>query len=429
MTLKDTAREIFLGTLRECTVESAFARQLSFETGVLTVAGENYPLASYSQVLTIAIGKAAHSMAEALQGRIGEFATGIIASPVPAVNKLAGFTYFEGGHPLPNPASLAAGTEILRRLQALPANALVLFLISGGASAAVESPIAQLTLEDIVALNRVLLHSGANIAEMNAIRKHLSVVKGGRLAQAAAGATKISLLVSDVPESALDALASGPTLPDSSTCEDFYSIVERYGLAAQLPDRVRGLVDRRTLEETPKTGDPAFAKSQWTVLLSSEEAQRIATQMAREAGFTVKIDNTCDDWEYSQAADYLLTRLRGLRKKTPRACIISGGEVTVRIPAECGIGGRNQQFALYCAEKIEGENIAVLSAGTDGIDGNSQSAGSVVDGTTVSHVGKEQLRAALMAFDANRLLRRIGDAIETGPTGNNLRDLRVLLAE
>ena len=428
--LKQTAREIFLRTLNDCTVESAFGREVEFSQGALRVGSHTYEIGRYSQVLTISIGKAAHSMAEALRKRIGEHATGIIAAPHAPNQPLPGFRCFVGGHPLPTAGSLSAGTEILDALHKLDENSLVIYLISGGASAVVESPIdAQFTLNDIVETYRALLHSGANIAEMNAVRKHLSATKGGRMAQAAGRAEQISLLVSDVPESSLDALSSGPTMPDSTTCDDCYDIAERYGLLLPFPGHIKALFTERRLQETPKADDPAFAKTHWHTLLSSEAVQKIAAAHATAAGFTVEIDNTCDDWDYQRAADYLLSRLEYLRGRAARTCIVSAGEVTVSIPAEPGIGGRNQQFALYCAQKIADQPIAVLSAGTDGIDGNSAAAGAVVDGETLSRTGGTAVSDALSGFNANPLLQSIKDTIVTGPTGNNLRDLRILLAE
>ena len=172
--------------------------------------------------------------------------SGIVACPTPPPSQVVGFQYFYGGHPLPNEDSLRAGSAILEFLHALPERSLVLFLISGGASAVAEWPISpDLTLSDIVETYRALVHSGAPIAEINAIRKHLSAIKGGRMAQAAAPATQVSLLVSDVPDHALDALASGPTMPDSSTVSDCYAIAERYGMLTHFPERVRAMFERR----------------------------------------------------------------------------------------------------------------------------------------------------------------------------------------
>ena len=197
----------------------------------------------------------------------------------------------------------------------------------------------------------------------------------------------------------------------------------------QFPASVRELFQRHALEETPKSGDLAFHRSRWWTVLSNKTAVDAAAAAVAPLGFAVEVDNSCDDWDYARAADYLLERVRGLRQKVSRVCLISGGEVTVKV-SNGGTGGRNQQFALECAAKIAGENITVLSAGTDGIDGNSSAAGAVVDGTTVARAQARGLDAAshLAAFNAYPFFESLGDLVITGPTGNNLRDLRILLA-
>jgi hydroxypyruvate reductase len=197
----------------------------------------------------------------------------------------------------------------------------------------------------------------------------------------------------------------------------------------QLPHSTRELFERHALEETPKSDDQAFHRSRWWTILSNQTAVEQASAAAESAGFAVHVDNSCDDWDYEPAAEYLLKRLRELRKESERVCLISGGEVTVKV-TNGGVGGRNQQFALACAAKIAGENITVLSAGTDGVDGNSPAAGAVADGTTVMRAQSSGLdaRTALEEFDAYPFFSALGDALEIGPTGNNLRDLRILLA-
>jgi len=319
---------------------------------------------------------------------------------------------------------------MLRMLDALPSTALVIFLISGGGSSIVEKPIDdEVSLDDLVATYRALVHSGAPIAEINAIRKHLSAVKGGRLAKAAYPAQQVSLLVSDVPDNTPDALASGPTMPDSTTVEDCYRLDQKYLLAKQFPASTRELLERHALEETPKSDDPAFTRARWWPILSNQTVIEQASAAAERAGFFIHVDNSCDDWDYAKAADYLLGKVRELRQQFSPVCLISGGEVTVKV-TNGGMGGRNQQFALACAGKIAGENITVLSAGTDGIDGNSPAAGAIADGSTAERAqgGGLNLKSALENFNAYPFFSALGNAIEIGPTGNNLRDLRLLLA-
>jgi glycerate 2-kinase len=429
--MRDVARKIFLDALAGASIAKGFSRHVYCERGVLRVCEDLYDLQAYSRVLIISIGKAGHTMVEALAHQMGQSSLeGIVASSVDPPAQVRGFRYFRGGHPTPNAESIHAAQAILKALDAQTAASLVIFLLSGGGSSIVEKPVDdEISLEDLIATYRVLVHSGAPIAEINTIRKHLSGVKGGRLARAAFPAQQVSLLVSDVPDAMPDALASGPTMPDPTSVEDCYRIAEKHGLLPQLPHSTRELFERRALEETPKSDDQAFYRSRWWPVLSNQSAVEQAGVVAGQAGFAVHVDNSCDDWDYEPAAEYLLKRLRELRKESERVCLISGGEVTVKV-TNGGVGGRNQQFALACAVKIAGENVTVLSAGTDGVDGNSPAAGAVADGSTVMRAQAKGLdaRAALQKFDAYPLFSALGDAIETGPTGNNLRDLRILLA-
>jgi len=429
--MRAAARDIFLHALAETTIAKAFDRHVSYSRGVLRICEDLYDLGVYNRVFVLALGKAAHSMLEALAAQIGPGLSGIVAAPVDPAAQLPNFRYYRGGHPLPNAESLRAAEATLKALRALTQKSLALYLISGGGSAVLEKPVdPDIPLEDVIATYKALVHCGAPIAEINAIRKHLSAVKGGRMTTAAPLAQHISIMVSDVPDNALDSLASGPTLPDSTTVEHCYAIAERYKLLPMLPESVRELFERHALDETPKKDDPAFIQSRWWTVLSSSTAQTDAAAAAAMHGFAVEVDNSCDDQDYQQAADHLLKKVRKLREGVSRVCLISGGEVTVQVGGDAGVGGRNQQFALYCAEKIAGENITVLSAGTDGIDGNSTAAGAVADGTTLprAQAAGQDPGKALARFDAFPLFEALGDAVVTGPTGNNVRDLRILLA-
>ncbi len=431
--MKKVARQIFAHALAEASVARAFDRHVDLERGsVLRVGEDLFDLNAYNRRFVVSIGKAANTMVEAFAAKTGELFEGIVASYVPPEQQVRGYRYFLGGHPTPNADSVLAADAALRALNSLDQNSLVVFLISGGGSSILEKPIdEEISLADLVATYRALVLCGAPIAEINAVRKHLSAVKGGRLALAASGAQQVSLLVSDVPDATPDALASGPTMPDSTSVEDCRRIVEKHSLLPQFPSSVRELFERDALEETPKSDDPVFVRSRWCTILSNKSAVDAAAAEATRLGFAVTIDNSCDDWDYDRAAKYLVGRLRKLRKTTPRVCLISGGEVTVKVTGQGGIGGRNQQFALACADRITGESIAVLSAGTDGIDGNSPAAGAVVDGATVAHAATAGLDVArsLSRFDACPLFQALGDVVVTGPTGNNVRDLRILLAD
>jgi glycerate 2-kinase len=431
--MREVAREIFSSAQKNASIENAFARNVHCEHRVLRIGEDLHDLDSYHRVFVVSIGKAGHTMAAALEAQVGSSLEGIVALSADPESQIRGFRYFRGGHPTPTAESIRAADSILKSLNALDSTSLAIFMISGGGSSIVEKLVDdEISLPDLATTYRTLVHSGAPIAEINAIRKHLSAVKGGRLAQAAYPAQQVSILVSDVPDPTPDALASGPTMPDSTSIHDCERIADQYNLVEQFPKSVADLFRQHALEETPKSDDPAFVRARWWTVLSNKVAIDEAAIAAIRAGFAVEVDNSCDDWPYDKAAAYLLKRLRELRLKVSRVCLISGGEVTVTV-RNGGVGGRNQQFALACAEQIAGDDITVLSAGTDGIDGNSPPAGAVVDGSTLFRAsacagGADGVRDALSSFNAYPLFEALGDTIITGPTGNNLRDLRILLA-
>jgi len=433
------ARAIFDHALDAVRVDHAFERHVQASRGVLRVGEDLYNLNSYSRIYVVAIGKAAHTMVSALAAHIGAVATGIVVCPdnVKENGQVMGLRYFHGGHPIPNEESVRSAEAILKALPQLDSQALVIYLLSGGGSAMCEAPLgANLTLDDIVETYHALVHCGAPITEVNAIRKHLSAVKGGRLAEAAAKhhPQQVTIALSDVPDHSLDALASGPTLPDTSTSADCYRIAEKYGLIEEFPPKIREYFDKKLLLETLKTDDATFVNTRWLNIANNTTALKAAEEKARELGFAVETDASCDDQGYSRTADYLLELLRKMQQLNPgkSVCLLSGGEVTVKVPGKHGAGGRNQHFVLDSAVKIASENICVLSASTDGIDGNSTAAGAIADGQTLSRYSllgvSASLGAHLEQFDSNSIFKQLGDEFVTGPTGTNVRDVRVMLA-
>ena len=434
-TAREDALDIFLSALKASRVEPAMAQHVCFDGGAMEVGGGRYALRNYERLMLVAMGKAADVMASAFLRQAGDAAArfeGIVVGLGDTCVLPERFHVYRGGHPSPNEASVEAAGDILLALNSLTERDLVVFLVSGGGSAMVEQFLmAGASLTTMVAAHRALVESGAPIAAINAVRKHLSAVKGGRLAATAAPAEQVTICVSDVPAGELDALSSGPTMPDRSTTEDVYRIAAEYGLAGLLPAVVAEQLMARELRETPKPGDAIFARSRWSVMLDSESLEQAAAERAAELGWRVVIDHSCDDWSAERAAAYLVERVREMRRGGERVCVVSGGEVTVRVPREAtGRGGRNQHFALLCGQLIAGEAITVLSGGSDGVDGNSVAAGALVDGMTVGRadVAGFSVARVLAEFDAYPLFARLDDAIVTGPTGNNLRDLRVLLA-
>jgi glycerate 2-kinase len=430
-------RGIFLETLSAIDVREVFTRAVACEDDWLRVADLRYRLANFQRVLVIAIGKAAVPSAEAVLAKLAVSAIpieAIVVGPGEMRAQSCAVERWQGSHPLPDATGRDAAHRIISALKRTNAQDLVIFLISGGASAMVELPLDEtVTIEETAAFYSALVHSGLSIAEMNTLRKHVSAVKGGRLAEFAPDATKCTLLVSDVPEGMADVIGSGPTLPDLSTREQCWELIRRPELQSGVPDRVRLLLESANLPETPKPVAECFRNAESRVVLSTAMMLTFAAELCERRGAHVVIDNSCDEWDYGAAADYLLERLRNLSIQHARVCLLSGGEVLVNVEGEPGVGGRNQQFGLYCAKRLGSipAEVAVLSAGTDGVDGNSPAAGAVVDGTTVERALRARLSVedALERFDAYPLLERIGDAVVTGPTGNNVRDLRILVAE
>jgi len=432
--LKQLARRIFHETLAAIDIPLTMQRTLVREESLLRCNSAAIDLSNFKKVRVVAIGKAAHAMLDGLKTilpRDFSFA-GIASAPSAPVTPRSAIQYFIGGHPIPNEDSWSAARAILEMLSACDNQTLVFFLLSGGGSALVELPLDPLiTLADMQQIHRVLIGCGAPIEAINTVRKHISAVKGGRLATAANGATKITLAVSDVPAGKEWALASGPTLPDPTTLADMEEVLDKYALRDKFPEAFHRWVAREAIPETPKVGDPAFENAHFSILLGLDNLFHPAHGAAEGVGCVTCCDNATDDWPVERAAEYLLAQLEELHVNNPRRCVavIADGEVSSPITGN-GIGGRNAAFVLSCVEKIAGKNIAVLSAGTDGIDGNSPAAGAVADGETLARalaVGLDP-RDAFQRSDAYTFFNRLDDAIITGPTGNNLRDFRVLIA-
>jgi glycerate 2-kinase len=436
-TPREDAIDVFSYALKSANVELAMEQRVRFnDDGSMEIDDHRYILREYRRCILIALGKAAAAMTASFL-RHGKKAVerfeGVIVTPQPFDPPSWRFKSFCGGHPTPNVASMEAAEEILRLLSTLIQQDLVIFLVSGGGSSLVEQFLVPNTsLETIAGTHKALVESGAPITAMNAVRKHLSSVKGGRLAAVAAPAEQLTIVISDVPVGALDAISSGPTTPDRSTVEQVYRIAEEYRLVELLPSTIGKQITGRSLPETPKPGEGIFARSHWSVLLDSLSLEAAAAKRAAELGWHVEIDDTCDDWSAAKAAEYLVERARTLRREHGRRiCLLSAGEVTVTVPREAtGKGGRNQHFGLFASKLIAADSITVLSAGSDGIDGNSPAAGAVVNGETIARAAREgyPVDAALAAFDSYSLFSLLDDAITIGRTQNNLRDLRILLA-
>ena len=433
--LKQLARQIFHETLAAIDIPATMQHKLQRKGTVLMCNGTKIDLLDFEKLRVVAIGKAAHAMVEGLAVVLAPFVKfeGVVSAPVPPRRLLPGMKYFLAGHPIPNTGSWKAAEAILALLKKCDEKTLVFFLLSGGASALMELPLDQeQTLEDVQKTHRALVTCGAPIDAINTVRKHISAVKGGRLAAAAPNAMKITLAVSDVPVGRESALASGPTLPDPTTVADAKRIVAEYSLHDRLPRALQDWLRKTTMPETPKAGAAAFRNSHFFLLLGMDDLFHPAHRAAESSGFVSCCDNSSDDWHVEEAAAYLLDQLEALRRTHAghRVALIADGEVSSPVTGN-GIGGRNSAFVLACVEKIAGKKIAVLSAGTDGIDGNSPGAGAVADGDTLQRARENGLDPmdAFRRSDAFTFFSALNDAIVTGPTGNNLRDLRILIAE
>ncbi len=422
---------MFRQALERLDPRARLAEKIHCERNLLEVGEDLYALEQYARLRVVAFGKAAAEMAAALDTLLGPGrVSGIVVPSAPPREPLPNFRYVVGGHPYPNAQSLEAAEAVLALLDDAGEDTLVIFLISGGGSALLEKPLFDdVTLADAAEFHRLLVTCGANIYEMNVLRKHFSAVKGGRLALAAYPARQVTLYISDVPLDRPSTVASGPTMPDESTAAECYEIAQRYNLLPRLPAPYRRPFEQFSLPETPKPGDPYFAHSRYLAVLSNQDGLDALQDLARARGWSAETDLSCDDWPLERAAGHLLARLRGHPAGAGPACLLSGGELSCPVTGD-GVGGRNQAFVLYCAMQIAGENIAVLSGGTDGVDGNSPAAGAVADGSTLERARAAGLdpRSFYKRCDSYSFFATLKDAVVTGPTGNNVRDLRILVA-
>ena len=337
----------------------------------------------------------------------------------------------EAAHPVPDDAGRQAAHRMTTLVQGLTADDLVLCLISGGGSALLSLPADGLTLEDKQAVNRALLKSGAAIDEMNCVRKHLSAIKGGRLAAECAPAQVVTLLISDVPGDAPEIIASGPTVPDSTTCADALAILGRYSI--DLPEAARRGLESGTYE-TPKPGDPRFAGHRVHMIATPQQSLEAAAAVARAAGLQAHILSDEMEGESREVGKVHAALARAVaRRGAPfaRPCVIlSGGETTVTVKAKGGRGGRATEFLMGCAIALQGEpGVYVLAGDTDGIDGVEDNAGAIVTPDTLSRAAALGLKAQefLDRNDAYNFFAPLGDLVVPGPTFTNVNDFRALL--
>ena len=435
--IRKDAVQIFYKGLEPIEPRAAVKRNCRVAGDTLYIAESAYDLSKIRNIYVVGTGKASAPMAAAIEDILGSRITkGIVNVKYEHVAQLSNIALVEAGHPVPDENGQTGAQSILDLTNDAGEQDLVICLISGGGSALLPLPYQGLTLKDKQDTTNVLLACGATIHEINAIRKHLSAVKGGQLARAAHPATIVSLMLSDVIGDDLDVIASGPTVPDSSTFRDCMDLFTKYGILGKLPKNVIDHIESGisgNVPETPKSGDPVFEKTQNLVIGSNIDAIMAANKEADSLGYNTLVLSSMIEGETKEVALVHGAMAReALKTGHPipsPACILSGGETTVTIKGN-GLGGRNQEFALAAALDIAGhENIVVLSGGTDGNDGPTDAAGAISDTHTLKRA--EELNLSPTQFlennDSYHFFEKLDDLLKTGPTNTNVMDVRIML--
>ena len=432
--LRRHARAIFGAALKAADPIAAVQRHLTLERNSLFAGRTRYPLRDFDNIYVIGAGKAGAAMAHAVERILGSrIHSGLVNVKYGHIRKLKRIELNECGHPVPDANGVRGAERIAAIASAATERDLLICVISGGGSALLPLPADPVTLEEKRATTQLLLDSGANIHEINAVRKHISRIKGGQLSRLAWPATIVSLMLSDVIGDDLDVIGSGPTAPDASTFQSARSVLEKYSIWMRVTPSVRNRIDagvRGLLPETPKK----VKRTQNVIVGGNRQALDAAALRARELGFHTMllssfVEGETRDVGGMHAAIAKELRASGKPIRTP-ACIITGGETTVTM-REHGKGGRNQEFVLAAALDITGlENVVILSAGTDGTDGPTDAAGAIADGHTIARAGKLGISAqrALAGHDAYPFFEKLNDLVITGPTNTNVMDVHLVLA-
>jgi glycerate 2-kinase len=437
--LRRDALSILRAALTAASAGNAVRRHLSIDADRLTAGKVRLPLKNFDRVFLIGAGKAAVQMAAVVKKIVGpRLVHGVVVTKHGhTASRIHGVQIFEAGHPIPDAAGVQASRSIQELLSELNARDLVLVVISGGASALLSAPEEPITLQAKQKTTDLLLRAGADIFDLNKVRKHLSTLKGGQLAALAYPATVVSLLLSDVVGDPPEVIGSGPTVPDPSTFADALGVLKKFNLLRRVPPVVRARLEqgmRGEIPETPKPEDPLFKNVHNVVIGSNRLALEAAAGRAQALGYRPLILSSTMEGEAREVARVhaqIMREVIASRHPTPApACILSGGETTVTVRGR-GKGGRNQEFALSAAIAIAGlTNGLVLSAGTDGTDGPTDAAGALATGDTLDRAKRLGLNAAehLLQNDSYSFFAALGDLIKTGPTGTNVMDVHLLLA-
>ncbi|MFQ6002838.1 MAG: glycerate kinase [Candidatus Zixiibacteriota bacterium] len=435
--LRASARKIFRFSIKAVDPFYAIRKQVKLVEDNLWVGRSLYRLKDIRRILVIGAGKASAPMAQAVEKILGSrIHKGIVVTKKGYVVPLKRIELVEGGHPLPDKRGMEGTKRILKLISNLDENDLVICLISGGGSSLLVSPSPGISLKDKKELTDQLLRCGADIEEINTIRKHISQVKGGRLAQLAYPSYVMTLILSDVIGGKIDSIASGPTAPDTTTFSDCLKIIQKYKLKDKIPPLIYDHLKKGRqgkIKETPKLGDPIFKKVRNFIIGSNSQALEAAKQKAELIGFNTMILSRPVSGDTTRAAVRHANLAKSIQKigdpVFPPACLISGGETTVKIKGK-GLGGRNQEFILVGATKIAGlKNMVMLSAGTDGTDGPTDAAGAICNGKTIKRALQKGLnpKQYLDNNDSYHFFQKLGDLLKTGPTNTNVMDIHLIL--
>ena len=437
--MRRDAVKIFQTGLKAVDPKASIHRYCTLEGNFLVVGNQRYNTGNYENIYVIGAGKAGAAMSSAIEEILGSrIKGGMVNVKYGYLSRTATVTIHEAGHPVPDRNGVEGARKILELAHSAKENDLVICLLSGGGSALLPLPVEGLSLEEKQETTRLLLSCGATIHEINTVRKHISAVKGGKLAKAVYPAAFVSLILSDVVGDDLDTIASGPTVPDSTTFGQCIDVFRKYGIEEQIPKSIIKIVREGVagrVPETPKPSDPVFKSSQTLIVGSNWECVQAACGEAATLGYKTLILSTLIEGETRDVAKVHAAIAKETLKtgnpiSTP-ACILSGGETTVTIKGD-GLGGRNMEFTLAAALELDGwSEIVVMSGGTDGTDGPTDAAGAIADGTTVERARGlgVQPQTFFRNNDSYHFFEKLDDLIKTGPTNTNVMDLRILLID